>query len=168
MGMDIHMSIINGDHYLQRKIFDGRNSEWFNNLMNRGCDPEYEHIPTHFGIPEECPEDIKNDFKKPAGDGYFGFNYITVEDFCKWFEKYRPDLDAGWVSTYDKWRIEKKHYIPDYVPHELNEEDNKDDMHFIEIINYHDCSRWLYKKLKNDLNKKKILPSSIIVFYFDW
>ena len=168
MGMDIHMSIINGDHYLQKEIFDCRNSEWFNNLMDRGNDIEYEYLPTQSGIPEECPEDIKNKYELPAGDGYFGFNYITVKDFCEWFHEYRPDLDAGWVSTYDKWRIEKKHYVPDYIPHELSEEDNKDDMHFIEIINYYDCSRWLYKRLKSDLAEKKILPSSIIVFYFDW
>ena len=81
MGMDIHMSIINGDHYLQKEIFEGRNSEWFNNLMDRGNDPEYEYLPTHSGRPEECPEDIKDNYKLPAKEGYFGFNYITVEDF---------------------------------------------------------------------------------------
>ena len=164
MGMDIHMNIVKDGKILFKDIFDGRNSEWFNNLMNNGWNDEYDHLPSHMGIPENCPKEIEDDFNLSANEGYFGFYYMTVKAFKNWFDNYRPDIKAGWASTYDKWRIEKKHYSPDELPIFLSKEDNKDDMHFIEYIDYYDCSRWLYKYLKEN----EVPDDCYISYYFDW
>ena len=164
MGIDIHMSIVRNGKESIPNIFDGRNSDWFRNLCGDGWDEEYDHLPSHYGIPDECPEKIKEDFDRPARDGYYGFYYIIVKDFKEWFEDYRPDLQAGWASTYDKWRIENKHYIPENgLPHYLDKEDNKDDMHFIEYANIYDCSRWLYQFLCD----RNVPGDAYIVYYFD-
>ena len=166
MGVDIHMSIIDKEgNYLEKDVFDGgRNSEWFANLQKDGWDDEYDHLPIHFGIPEKVPEKIQKDFDKPLGEGYYGFYYITVKGFKNWYENYKPDLKAGWASTYDKWRIEKKHYMPERgLPQYLHEEYNKEDIHFVEYIDYYDCSRWLYQHLR----KNKFSDDAYIVYYFD-
>ena len=164
MGVDIHMNIIKDGKIIFPDIFDGRNSEWFNNLQGKGWSYEYNHLPEYTGIPENCPEKIKDDFKKPMSCGYYGFHYMTVGDFKKWYIKYRPDLKAGWASTYDKWRIEHKRYIPECeLPQYLGKEYNKEDMHFVEYIDYYECSRWLYKYL----NEKDIPNDAYISYYFD-
>lgn len=163
MGMDIHMSVIRGGEYVKKEIFDGRNSEWFRNLQGEGWADEYDHLPTNWNLPEEVPADIMDDLKSDGG--YFGFRWMTVSDFLDWFDKYRPDRDAGWVSTYDKWRIENKGYVPDDPQHYLSDEDNRDDMHFVEFEDEYDCSRWLADYLRGE---KDFLPNDIIIFYFDW
>lgn len=161
MGVDIHMHILDKDgKILDKEIFDGRNSEWFNNLQGNGWDDEYDHFPAYCGLPEVCPKEISQ-FEGEIG--YYGFNFMTVGEFNRWFIKYRPDLKAGWVSTYDKWRIEKKHYIPEDLPQYLSSEDNKDDMHFVEYVNTFDCSRWLYQYIK----EKNFSGDDYIVYYFD-
>ena len=162
MGVDIHMSIIKGNKFIKEDIFSGRNSEWFRNLQGEGWEDEYDHFPSCWGIPEDAPEKIKKAFDK-SDDGYYGFNYIEAGAFCEWFNKYRPDLKAGWVSTYDKWRMEKKGYIPEDPPHYLDPEDRIDDMHFIEYQDKYDCSLWLY----NYLLDNEIYADAVIVYYFD-
>ena len=164
MGVDIHMNIVKDNKILFPNIFEGRNSDWFNNLQGSGWDYEYDHLPEYTGIPDKCPEEIKDDFKKPAGAGYYGFHYMIVKEFKRWYEKYRPDLKAGWANTYNKWRIEKKHYVPECgLPQYLSEEDNKEDMHFVEYVDYYECSRWLYKYLK----EKDVPDDAYISYYFD-
>ena len=90
------------------------------------------------------PEDLDLDLDLLEKSGYFDFRAIKVNDYINWFRKYRPDKDAGWVSTYDKWRIENKGYIPEDIDHYLDPEANPADMHFIEIEKKYDCAKWLY------------------------
>ena len=161
MGIDIHMHIIDKDgKVLAKEIFDGRNSEWFSDLRGDGWNDEYYHLPSYFGFPEGTPKEIT---KYDGMLGYFGFYYMVVGDFKDWFNKYRPDLKAGWASTYDKWRIEKKHYIPDELPTNLSAEDDKDNMHFVEYENIYDCSKWLYKYLEEE----NFPDDAYISYYFD-
>jgi len=159
MGRDIHLNILSAEgEVLKQDIFDGRNSEWFNNMCGNGDDSEYDHLNICYGSPENASED----FVKHYEDGYFNYRYINVRDFYDWFIKYRPDLDAGWVSTYEKWKMEKKGYIPEVI-HYLPAKNNSIDMHFVEIENEYDCSRWLY----NYLNDNNIPISANIVYCFD-
>ena len=161
MGVDIHMHIIDKDgKVLAKEIFDGRNSDWFNNLQGCGWDEEYDYFPAYSGLPENCAKEIKSFMGEI---GYYGFCDMTIRDYRNWFNKYRPDIKAGWVSTYDKWRMERKHYIPEDLPISLSPEDNKDDMHFVEYENIHDCSKWLY----NYLEKNDFPMDAHIVYYFD-
>ena len=165
MGVDITMSIIRGNEYIKENIFDGRNSEWFNNLEGRGWDDEYDHLLTDYGIPDEVPNKIKDHFDNKIDYGYYDFHYITVFEFKKWFKTYRPDLKAGWVSTYDKWKWEHKHIAPKDPKHYLDEDDDLRDIHFIEYDDKYECSGWLYDYLID--NKKEIEDTDIIIYYFD-
>ena len=163
MGKDIHLNIISAEgEVLKQNIFDGRNSEWFNNMSGDGWDTEYEHLNICYDFPDNTPEDFAKRYEDKRT--YFDRRFVNVNDFCTWFEKYRPDLDAGWVSTYDKWRIEKKGYIPNEPIHYLETADNINDMHFVEFENKYDCSRWLYNYLKDN----HIPASANIVYCFDW
>ena len=165
------MHILRSTEVVKEDIFEGRNSEWFQNLLGHGYDDEYDHLHLTWGFPDVKPEVIeghKTDEYKENKDGYFGFNHILVDDFLKWFEKYRPDLKAGWCSTYDKWRIEKKGYIPDYLPREIESKDDLVDAHFVEYIDKYECSRWLYNYLSEEMLKGDINEDDIIMFWFDW
>lgn len=164
MGMDIHISIVKNKEYIAKEIFDGRSREWFDNLRERGNDYEYNHLPVEYynRFPEEdAPLDLNID--KLEDDGYFDFRAIRVDKYIDWFEKYRPDKDAGWVTTYEKWQIENKGFIPDDIDHYLDPEANPADMHFIEVEKKYDCSKWLYNYLIN----KDILLDAYIIYYFD-
>ena len=160
MGVDIHMNIVKNKEVIAKDIFDGRNSEWFNNLQGGGWNNEYDHLPAEYGFSDQTPDDIKEYYNK---DWCYGFNSVNVSEFKKWFEKYHPDLSAGWISTYDKWRMENKGYIPEDLPVYLGKEDNPADMYFIEYENPYDCSRWL-----NDYLVENNIPDDAdIIYCFD-
>lgn len=161
MGMDCYMSIVKDGKFIAKDIFDGRNTEWFNNLQDAGWSYEYHNLPIVFGHSSKAPQEWKDSYT--AEKGYFGFYHFLVKYFKEWFEKYRPDRDAGWVSTYDKWRIENKGYIPDDVPHYLPEDARMEDMHFVEFANPYDCSVWLY----NYLIENKIDDNADVTYCFD-
>lgn len=157
------MSIVKDNKFIKRDIFKGRNSEWFGNLQGNGWEDEYDHFPSVRGIPEIVPEEIKKNFDKADDYGDYDFHYVIAGAFCEWFNKYRPDLKAGWVSTYDKWRIEKKGYIPENPQHYLEPEDRIEDMQFVEYQDKYDCSLWLY----NYLLDNEIYADAVIVYYFN-
>lgn len=165
MGMDIHMNIVYNGEVIAKDIFDGRNTNWFLNLQ--GCDNDfgYSYLPTVVGVSPQATEEHYKAYENRIDNTYFGFYYIKVKDFLKWFIKYRPDLEAGWVSTYDKWLVERKHaklddieiytYLPDDV--------NLNDMHFIEVEKEYENSDWLYHYLIDN----KIPEDADINYYFD-
>ena len=152
------MYIVKNKKTLAEDIFDGRNSEWFNNLQKDGWDDTYNKLPSKYGFSEQCPDNITKNYKDEFG--FYGFHYINVGDFREWFIKYRPDIDAGWVSTYDKWRIENKEYVPEDLQHYLDKDDNINDMHFVTVQNKYDCSKWLYEYL-NEYN----IPNDADIWY---
>lgn len=146
MGLDSHMYIVKNKKYIKEDIFDGRNTEWFCNMMGDGNADEYDTLPIHYGISTQAPDEYAKEF----GDWCFGFNYIKVKDFKDWFEKTRPDKDAGWVARYDKWAYENKGIEPKEIYHYLScldDEVDKSEFEFIEVENKWDCSRWLYNYL---------------------
>ena len=163
MGMDIHIDIVYKGEIIAEDIFEGRNSVWFNKLMGRTYAPEYDHLDRGWGAYPNAPKEYIDRYSDEGT--YFGHGYIKVRDFIDWFDKYRPDLDAGWVSTYDKWRIEKKGYIPEEIWHTLDPKDNPADMHFIEIPNtWEDSSIVVYKYVTQH---KEIPGDAYIIYCFD-
>ena len=163
MGVDIHMFICRKGEILGDDIFDGRNSEWFNNLQHQGWGSVYDHLSIKGDFSKDVPEDLRERFNDPGT--FYGHHNILVKDFAKWFKKYRPDLDAGWFSTYDRWRMICKGWVPDpdYVKHELEEGDNPVDYEFVEFEDEYDCSRWLY----NYVVDKNIPEDATINYCFD-
>ena len=161
MGVDIHMSIISKDGESRcENIFDGRDTEWFDNISGNYCSEFYQNFPLRNGLPDTIPEIIKKD--QESGD-FYNFFHVNVGEFLEWFLATRPDVDAGWVCTYDKWLYEKKNIIPE-LAHWLDEEDNPYDFHFIEIENPWDTTRWLYEFITE---RKDITSDDYIVYYFD-
>ena len=46
MGVDIHMFVVKDKEVLKEDIFEGRNSQWFNNLQGSYVtDLAYDHLP---------------------------------------------------------------------------------------------------------------------------
>lgn len=160
MGVDITMHIIQKDKYLAKDIYDGRCSEWFTNLQGSDRDPVYHNLPIHCGVPDERPED----WQIIPGDFYYGHHYMKATDFCDWFETMRPDLDAGWVTTREKWEYEQRDIIPE-LKYKLSSDDVVEDMHFIEVSNPKDQSLWLYNYLLQ--RYYTVFDDIFIVYKFD-
>ena len=161
MGMDITLSIFRNKECIAKDIFDGRNTAWFNNMMQRGDDEVYDSLPLGYGISDEVPEDWVKHYEDPGS--YFGHCYINVKDFKDWFLDKRPDEDAGWVTRYEAWRYKTKGEYPPCLKHYLTEEDIIEDVRFIEVTDKYDCSAWLYDYLiDND-----IPDDAIIQYVFD-
>ena len=166
MGVDIHMHIVKDGKIVLKDIYEGRNGEWFDNIDPSSYfthNDNYIKFPSYLGISEQAPSTDEFNEKKLDSLGYYHFSFVNVGEFRKWFEEYRPDIDAGWVNTYTKWRIENKGYIPDEVQRYLYEEDIIADMHFIEYTNEYEPSKRLYDFL--DINK--IDDDADITYWFD-
>jgi len=163
MGIDIHMAIVKDKKYIAEDIFDGRNSEWFANLRGESWNEVYDHLPIKYGVKDQAP---KSYIEKYSPDWCFDFRTIKVEDYIVWFRRYNPHLIAGWVSTYNEWRINKQGYCPgeDDLYQELPKDANPIDMHFIEVEKPYDCSKWLFDYI---VNNKKISSDAYIIYCFD-
>lgn len=163
MGVDISMHIVSKDGELKyQDIFDGRDTRWFDNISHNVTDDIYESFPSKYGLPENSPEIVRHAFEHRE-EGFYDFFYVSVEEFMKWFLYKRPDIDAGWVCTYDKWLYEKKGVIPE-LAHYLDKELNPNDYHFIEVEGSYEGSRWVYEFITNH---NDIHPEDNIVYYFD-
>lgn len=161
MGVDMHLYICKNKKYIAEDIFDGRNSEWFRNIQGEGNDEVYNSLPLSYGISDQAPAHFSDSFKGEMG--YYGFHYIKVSDFCDWFIKHRPDEDAGWVTTYEKWAYENKGIKPEYLRRSLTKDDVIEDMKFITITNEYDCSAWLYCYLVDN----NIPDDAVVQYCFD-
>lgn len=161
MGVDIHMQVFKDNKIYAEEIFDGRNSDWFANLAGNGWDKEYDYLPTEWGIPENCPDKYKEIYTNAKENCYYDFRYFRVKDFVDWFEKYKPNLKAGWASIYEEWAYKTKGICPEELP--ISKPEDNDVYVFIEYENKWDCSKWLYDYIKEN----NLSDEDIIFFYFD-
>lgn len=155
------MFICKNGNYLQKDIYKGRNSNWFDKIRGNSTDASYFSFPNECGISEETPLDFKEKYKKEKG--YYDFYYISVEAFKNWFKEHRPDIDAGWVSRYDAWAYENKNIYPEVLCRQLYDDDIIEDRVFIEVIDKYDSSAWLFEYLMQN----NIPNDAIIQYCFD-
>lgn len=157
------MYIVQNGEVLASDIFPGRNSDWFRKMQAESDDEVYNQLPIVIGFSDKAPTELKDRFAREKG--YFDHYHILVKFFKKWYETYHPDLKAGWVTTYDKWRMEKKGYIPedDDVIKELCKTDILQDMHFVEYTDIYECSYWVYHYLIDN----NIPDNADITYCFD-
>lgn len=160
MGLDITMSIVKNGKYLRKDIFNGRNSEWFRNLMQEG-DEIYDKLIINYDIPDAAPDDYKENYTKE--NCFWGQRWFYAGAFKEWYMKYRPDRDAGWTTKYQAWLYENRNETPEYLAKELYSDDIIEDRVFIEVINKYDCSRWLCEYLAQN----NIPNDAIVVYCFD-
>ena len=166
MGVDIHMFVVKDKEVLKEDIFEGRNSQWFNNLQGSYVtDLAYDHLPVKRSWKEECgiPNELITEYKKE--DCYYGHRMIRVSDYINWFNKYKPDLTAGWVTKYDAWAYYNKGIVPKDIYHNLKEADlASEDAVFIEI-KLNGCATWLCEYLTNV--KNGIPCDAYVIYCFD-
>ena len=157
------MYIVQNGEIVASDIFSGRDTEWFMKMQNASFDEVYDQLPIVIGFSNKAPAELKDSFTRK--DGYFGHCHILVKFFKKWYETYHPDLKAGWVTTYDKWRIEKKGYVPrdEDVKEALCATDILKDMCFIEYTDIYEGSYWLYHYLIDN----NIPDNADITYCFD-
>ena len=160
MGVDIHTYIVKDKKVIAKDLYEGRNSEWFQNLQH-GNDYEYEKFQWYknYDFSNQAPEEFKE--KYTQSNGYYGFFYISVKDFKDWYKETSPWKKAGWASTYDAWAIKNKGYVPDYLSHYKNEDEDV----FIEYIDEYEPSNVIYEYL---IDKKNNIPDDAdIQIFFD-
>lgn len=165
MGVDIHMCIVTKDNYIVKdNIFEGeRDYRWFDNISNQE-DDLYRGFP--FGYNEFPGMDISAIIPNYEELWYYNLRHINAQDFIDWCDKVRPWVDAGWVSTYEKFLYERKKIYPHDFCHYLSVDCNVADYHFIEIFDECDMTLRLYN-LVNDLPPIYDRKDLYIVYYFD-
>lgn len=164
MGKDICMYLIdNKGNIINDNLYNGRNYHWFDNITGRVTDPEYNHYPAHYGLPKDImiPKKIKDEYIKD----YYDFYYMKLKDYVDWFNKYEPDIRAGYFTEYDRWLIENKGYIPD------------EDEVLTHIENIEHPEVYTFMTYENIYNPDKNIISNIdvhgsiedyyIIYYFD-
>lgn len=161
MGMDIMLNIIQDGEQIKENLFDGRNYDWFDKLQGNGYDAIDDLLPVHRGLPIQAPQNYKEMEESDESKSYIKFYYMNVKDFRDWFIKYRPDMDAGWVTTYEEWLYEVKNIVPE-LAHYLPIDAVIEDWHFINIQDEYNNFLWLYNTLKDE----NISDNADIVYYF--
>lgn len=143
--VNIKMNIVKNGEFIKRDIFTEKNPDWFNQIMGRDESFPFNTFPKHYGISPMLPTEITMEGLRK--EGYYNFFFINVERYVTWYERYKPQVHAGWVTSYMKWLIETKHYIPnlkeELVP-AFPQDSHSCDMKFIEYIDEDDCFKWLY------------------------
>ena len=139
MGIDIHMSLVKKStgFVIFDNLYDGRNSEWFNNLIGRGYDEVYSKLSWNVGCPDCITEGEGYEaWCKPAEYGGYGFQWIPAKEYIDWYEKYRPYLDAGYLTEWENWAYEHNRYDPfkHEIRHYLADGDRKENYIFREFI----------------------------------
>lgn len=170
MGKDIHMHIVKDGVELAHDIYDGRCSEWFDNLTGHlYTEPAYQEFPSVYywencGCPQELYDRYTGRFD------YFDHEAIQVCDFKRWYQKYQPYLKAGYVTKYDAWLYEKKNITPnvDNLEHYLWNSDSEDnhivDKVWIEFVDKYEQSICIMDYLEEN----NIPNDAWIIYCFSW
>ena len=166
MGVDIHMYLIdNKGNIINDNLYDERNYHWFDNITEKGTDPEYKYYPAYYGLPKDIkiPKKIED---AHIIDYYYNFYYMKLKDYVDWFFEYRPHIRAGYFTEYDKWLIENKGYVPDEDEVITNVEAIEHPEVYI-FMTYEN----IYNPDKKIISKIDITDDSIedyyIIYYFD-
>lgn len=160
MGMDIHTYICDEDGVIKYKdIWEGRNSDFFANLSGHGYNRIYDRFPVEYGLSENIEAELSEDEKKYC----FDFRHIQVGKFIEWFEKYRPDITAGWCSKFEAWLYKTKGIAPEELHARLHEDDIVEDYEFIVVEKAYDCAKDFYDFFKD----YKINPNYYLNYFFD-
>ena len=167
MGVDIHIYVV--DKFGKKKteeLYDGRNYRWFDNLQDRGMDPEYNYLPRLYW--NDTPREIFNLFKDLETKDYYGMAAVRISDLIGWYNKYRPHVHAGWVTKYDAWLYHAKDIIPSeddvYTDPSIIEDFKVELYEFIEYTDKYNPMTEIYDKITQDTG---IANDDYLIFYFD-
>ena len=176
MGCDIHVDIVDKDgKYIVEEFIDWRNYAWFDRIHEK--EDDYSKLNWIYNVNSDfVPQDIKRDFNKKEVFGYYGFKAVSVADLIAWYNKYQPNIDAGWVTKYTAWKMNRKEYIPseDEVWKNLSSVDIVEDMIFVEYETREDDMKDVIEKVKEVFPESEgygdcvDYPDDVyVIFYFD-
>lgn len=115
MGADIHMRLIRKStgFVVLDDLYDGRCQEWFNNLIGRGYNEVYSKLSWRIGLPDCITEGEDFEvYQNPCDYGGYGFQWIPAKEYIDWYKKYRPHVDAGYLTEWEDWAYENGRYNP--------------------------------------------------------
>ena len=139
MGADIHMRLIRKStgFVVLDDLYDGRCLEWFDNLTGRGYNEVYSKLSWRFGLPDCITEGEDFEiYQNPHDYGGYNFQWIPAKEYIDWYEKYRPYLDAGYLTEWENWAYEHSRYDPfkHEIRHYLADGDREENYIFREFI----------------------------------
>lgn len=157
MGMDIYINVVDKDgNYIKKDLYDGRDSEWFYNIIEELG--EYYYVPWTYGTDlDYIPTEIKEMF-----DDGFRVKSVKVADLLNWYDKYRPDIDAGYIRRYDKWRWETKAIPPDQICHFRDPDMDKDWVWIENVPTRHEP----IKEIIDQIDNNQVNPNDYVIIYF--
>lgn len=164
MGEDIHMYIVADNKVIKNLSTGIRAYEWFDNLQQEGDKIEYDYLNIMFGMSQQAPKTEEFSIEALKKKYCYGFYHFKVRDYLDWYEKYKPNTDAGWVTTYTAWKYKNKGLVPseDDVYHELPKDVNKDDYVFISFNGVDTMAYDLYRVLFCAFP-----PNAEVTYWFD-
>lgn len=173
MGVDLHMHIIDSKgNFLAKDLFEGvRDYDWFDALEGSEAVDSFKRLPSSSGIPEELKDKIF--CSKEKANSYYGFKYITIKDFWRWFWAKRPDYNAYWTTKREAWLYQTKKIVPSlqwyFLGEALAESDSSiEDMVFIDVVDEEDNYKKLIKMIEEDSKISRGLETKVyLVYYFD-
>ena len=165
MGMDIWIDVVNKNgEYVKKDLFDGRNTAWFMKINHE--EDEYEYVPWIYKYDADfIPADVKENFQSEKYTGFFGFKAVKVADLLNWYDRYRPDVDAGWIRRYDKWKWENKAIAPDCIEHYFDDSMDTNDWVWVENLPKEDE---FIKVIIDQIDNNQVNPNDYVIIYFDW
>lgn len=166
MGLDMSAVVIKADGYRfndKEYIGGARNSSMFLDIQHE--EGVYENLPVFKKYFDENIIKDKEFLKQYNDDWTFGHTMIKIDDLYKFCEKYHPERDAFWMTTYDKWLYENHRINPSEYDfsHYLEESDVIEDMHFVEVEKWWEVFSYLVKQFKKD----KVPKNAYLCYCFD-
>ena len=160
MGMDIHMKIVKDKKVILDNVFEGRNREWFDDLMHQEYEI-YSFLPMKYGWDNEIvPQELIDQYN----DWCFNFQMVKVGDFKSWYREKSPDYEAGFVPRYDAWQYEaRKIYPPEIYKYWHKDEMTAEGWVWGIFENKYSCDRQVF----NNIIDNHISDNAWIVFCFD-
>lgn len=163
MSTSIFMDIIDSKgHYLKEDIFRWHSQKWFNNLRKCGDGLAYKTLPAKKGLPNVIPKALQTAYQEKENLGYYDFFYFSIKDFFAWYEAAEPDIQRGYVSSFDEYFYYFKKILPTHIYSSTIGLKCPSDYHYIKIIDPYEWGGWLYRYLHSlDLSE-----DSYVVYHF--
>lgn len=105
------------------------------------------------------------DIEKPQAP--VSAKYVNAQTYLQWFQLYRPDIDATWISTYDKWLYEKKGIKPQKItklPKDANATDDYSFQPIADLSNPH----YMLIEILMEPTEDNILKDAFLAFNFNY
>lgn len=160
MGTDIHVMVVKDGAFVIPEMDMARNYTWFGKIQHEN--DEYTYLNWQYNLENDA---IPPEVRKDIDNGCWGFKFCNVAEFVNWFEKYKPDLDAGWIRKREAWLLDNKGVIPYDYEYELPENCVIEDWEFREFPASGDFAEDIITEIKSRpfLDREH----SYLVFYFD-